>query len=323
MKKLLAKLAGVIFSPLTLLSAFWLRTVRRYLVTFFNGRSVLSRTIFTRVGVFPILDHYYEPLFQPSHLRFPLSKDRDLPGIEFNAAGQLSLLNRFNYNDEIVEISKRAQNELTFSFSKGPFRAGDAEYLYNIIRLYKPKRIVELGSGHSTLMAQHAIRKNAEEHGTYHCEHLCIEPYSNRWLEKLPVTVIRSQVETTDKHFFKELKANDILFIDSSHMIRPQGDVLFEYLEVLPVLNTGVLVHVHDIFSPKDYPADWLTKGLVFWNEQYLLEAFLSQNGSYKIVGALNYLKHHHWEEISLKCPMLSLDTEPGSFWIVRGEQGG
>jgi len=75
------------------------------------------------------------------------------------------------------------------------------------------------------------------------------------------------------------------LFIDSSHIIRPQGDVLFEYLEILPILNAGVFVHIHDIFTPKDYLSEWILDGKVFWNEQYLLEAFLSFNTCFKIMG--------------------------------------
>ena len=93
-------------------------------------------------------------------------------------------------------------------------------------------------------------------------------------LEKIGVTVIRQKVEGLGKAVFAELEKGDILFIDSSHIIRPQGDVLFEYLESLPSLNRGVIVHIHDIFSPKDYLKEWVTNEVRFWNEQYLLEAF-------------------------------------------------
>ena len=111
--------------------------------------------------------------------------------------------------------------------------------------------------------------------------------------------VIRQPVETVDKTIFTCLESNDILFIDSSHIIRPQGDVLCEYLQILPVLQPGVLVHVHDIFTPKDYLDEWLREQGLFWNEQYLLEAFLSGNTDYEIIAALNFLKHHHWDRIS------------------------
>jgi hypothetical protein len=123
-------------------------------------------------------------------------------------------------------------------------------------------------------MAARGIHQNHRDDPGYTCEHICIEPYEAQWLEKLDVTTIREPVERLDKSLFRSLEKNDILFIDSSHMIRPQGDVLFEYLEILPILQSGVLIHIHDIFTPKDYLEEWLSQEVRFWNEQYLLEAF-------------------------------------------------
>ena len=118
--------------------------------------------------------------------------------------------------------------------------------------------------------------------------------------------------------FFSILENGDILFIDSSHVIRPQGDVLFEYLEVLPSLNKGVIVHIHDIFSPKDYPEAWIKNEVKFWNEQYLLEAFLYSNTDWEIIGALNFLHHNYYEKLKETCCYLTPDREPGSFYIKK-----
>ena len=98
----------------------------------------------------------------------------------------------------------------------------------------------------------------------------------------------------------------------------PQGDVLFEYLELLPSLNRGVVVHIHDIFSPKNYKKQWLQDNICFWNEQYLLEAFLSHNRDWKIIGALNYLHNKHYEKLKSVAPFLKVDPEPGSFYIQK-----
>jgi len=125
-------------------------------------------------------------------------------------------------------------------------------------------------------------------------------------------------VEDVEPGFFSELEENDILFIDSSHVIRPQGDVLFEYLELLPSLNKGVIVHIHDIFSPRNYPEQWLKDEVRLWNEQYLLEAFLCHNSHWKIIGALNYLHHHYYEELKRVAPFLTPGHEPGSFYIQK-----
>lgn len=170
-------------------------------------------------------------------------------------------------------------------------------------------------------MARNAIEKNKLQDQHCQCEHICIEPYEIKWLEELDVTVIRKKVEDVDIDEFKRLKENDILFIDSSHMIRPQGDVLFEYLELLPILNSGVIIHVHDIFSPRDYPDAWIYEDHRLWNEQYLLEAFLSCNSEFRIIGALNYLFHHYRNEITAKCPILAAQRslrDPASFWMKK-----
>ena len=195
------------------------------------------------------------------------------------------------------------------------FESGDAEYWYQLIRSKKPRKIFEIGSGNSTLMAINAISMNKQDDPSYTCKHVCIEPYEMPWLEKTGVTVIRKKIEDVEISFFSELADCDILFIDSSHIIRPQGDVLFEYLQLLPSLNKGVIVHIHDIFSPRNYSNEWLMGDIRFWNEQYLLEAFLSHNTSWQIIGSINYLHHNHYKSLKKTCPFLTPDREPGSFY--------
>ncbi len=208
--------------------------------------------------------------------------------------------------------------EAAFFYDNGNFESGDAEYLYNIVRHFHPKRIVEIGSGYSTLMAREAIAQNMREDSAYVCDHTCIEPYEMPWLESVGVKVLRKKVEDIEPSFFDVLQENDILFIDSSHMIRPQGDVLFEYLEILPRLKKGVLIHIHDIFTPRNYPESWI-KNVWLWNEQYLLEAFLSYNDKFEILGALNYLSHHYEKQFADKCPIFKIKkNRPGSFWLRR-----
>ena len=137
-----------------------------------------------------------------------------------------------------------------FYHNNGSYSYGDAEYLYNIVRYFKPSKFIEIGSGNSTLMVRNAVKANQFENKNYTCNHTCIEPYEQPWLEQLDVKLIREKVEHLDYSIFKNLEKNDILFIDSSHIIRPEGDVLFEYLELLPLLKPGVIVHIHDIFTP-------------------------------------------------------------------------
>jgi len=300
--------------PFTFLSALWLKCLRLV------GISPLDDFFFMKIGVLPVIDHYYQPLINPKkHLIKSLRDDRDLPGIDFNTEAQLDLLSKFNYNDELIKFPLEKTKKVEFFYNNEWYETGDAEYLYNVVRHFKPGKIIEIGSGHSTLMVLNALEKNKEENSNYHCNHICIEPYERPWLEKRGVEVVRKKVETIDKAFFETLEANDILFIDSSHMIRPQGDVLFEYLEILPILKPGVIIHIHDIFMPKDYLNEWVYEHFL-WNEQYLLEAFLTFNDKFKIIGALNYLSFHYQKELAEKCPLFAQRThiEPRAFWMIK-----
>lgn len=303
--------AGV---PLTYLSATWLKFVKK------SATGRINEKIFMRLGILPVLDHYYQPLINPKkHLTKSLRDDRKLPGIDFNDGEQLNLLSKFTYREELLNFPLKKNNETEFYYDNGFYESGDAEYLYNVIRHFKPVRIIEIGSGHSTLMARNAISKNKLENPGYICHHICIEPFEQPWLEKVEIELIREKVENLDTAFFQKLESNDILFIDSSHIIRPQGDVLFEYLELLPTLKPGVIIHIHDIFSPKDYPDAWVFNHLL-WNEQYLLEAFLTFNTGFRIIGALNYLTHKHRNEFAEKCPVFANQPgrEPGAFWMTK-----
>jgi hypothetical protein len=228
------------------------------------------------------------------------------------------MLDTFSFSHELSDIPQDKPDTLEFYLRNGAFESGDAEYWYQLIRSMRPRRTFEIGGGNSTLLAIRAIRRNHEQDPHYRCKHVCIEPYEKPWLEETGVSVVRQRVEELSLEFFSELGDHDILSIDSSHMIRPQGDVLFEYLELLPSLNKGVIVHMHDIFSPKNYPKEWLEDQVRFWNEQYMLEAFLSHNNNWKIIGAVNYLRHHHYEKLKSVAPFLTPDREPGSFYIQK-----
>jgi len=311
LKKALIRLSPVIdvfLLPFAYSAALILLFVRRLGVE----RLRMSKSALLSVGVFPIRNHYYEPMFD---YRGTARKKRLLPGINLNVESQISLANSLTFTNELASILDESSHSLDFTINNRAFGPGDAEYWYQLIRHKKPRRIVEIGSGYSTLMAIKATERNGLEGSD--CEHVCIEPFEVPWLEKTGIAVLREKVEDAGFDAFSVLDDGDILFIDSSHMIRPGGDVLFEYLELLPVLKKGVIVHIHDIFTPADYPENWLKGRVRFWNEQYLLEAFLTHNPDWEIIGALNYLHHHH-DVLRQIAPSLTPSSEPGSFYIRK-----
>lgn len=308
-------LADLLATATILLLAPVLKFLGRYRVSLPRAQRMMDR-----IGVHVRSSHYYEPTYSDSDLPPETQLERPLPGLDLNAAGQLALLAQFSFQEELRAIPLDKSRPDSFGYRNNMYSVGDAEILYNMIRLMKPERIIEIGSGNSTLMARLAIEANLRGDPAYRCAHFCIEPYEMPWLERVGVTVLRQRVEQVDLEFFDALAANDILFIDSSHVIRPFGDVLREFHEIVPRLAPGVLVHVDDIFTPRDYPDHWLRAERRLWNEQYLLESFLAFNGSFEVICASNWLKHNHWDEFLRACPMMAHDPaqEPGNFWFRR-----
>jgi hypothetical protein len=304
----IAPVLDIVFFPIVLVGGILFAAMRRIGIQHFR----IGRKTLYFIGVFPIVDHYYEPLFNPRHLYSDLNRDRMLPGIDLNESGQLAFLENLEYGSELAGPAFESLVE------NGLFESGDAEYWYNVVRFIKPARIIEIGSGYSTLVTVQAVSRNREENPEYECRHICIEPYEMPWLENAGPEIVRSRAELAPATLFSQMGKNDILFIDSSHVIRPQGDVVFEFLELLPKLGSQVIVHVHDIFTPRDYPDRLIKQEVRLWNEQYLLEAFLTHNNQWRVLGALNFLKHHHYDQLLRVSPYLTKDREPGSFYLQK-----
>ena len=248
--------------------------------------------------------HYYEPVpdFQ-SITKGQLERRREFRSIDFRWDEQLQLLRELaNYRDEFSDTD----------FENDYFAGFDAAVYYSLIRHLKPKRVVEIGGGYSTRIADKALTLNADGGKL-----TCIEPHPEERLNglRVRVDVVQNRVEEIDVDFFSQLEANDILFIDSSHTVKFGSDVCYEFLEVLPIIKPGVWVHVHDIFFPHDYPAEWLLKRRLALNEQYLLEAFLSFNREFQVTLANHWLTLDHAGQVSELWPRECLSS---SFWFYR-----
>ena len=253
--------------------------------------------------------HYYEPIPDFREITVEqINRQRKYPAIDFAWDDQLALLDELaGYRNELLETS--------FDFDNAYFNGLDAAVYYSLIRHLQPQRIIEIGGGYSTRIADKALTQNKKG------QLICIEPYPEERLvgAELNVEIVRKRVEDVDVDFFSCLEANDILFIDSSHTVKFGSDVCYEFLEILPRLNPGVWVHVHDIFFPHDYPAEWLLDRRLALNEQYLLEAFLSFNTAFSVRLAnywlcLEYLDHaaRLWPKV------VSTNHRPASFWMKR-----
>lgn len=248
--------------------------------------------------------HYYEPLpdFR-SITTEQITRRRAYPAIDFNQEAQLNLITQLvQYRVEL--------EQLDFDFDNVFFSSFDAAVYYALLRHLQPQRVIEIGGGYSTQLAGKALTRNGKGRLT------CIEPFPEARLldAKLDIELIQTPVEQVDVDFFSCLEPNDILFIDSSHAVKFGSDVCYEFLEVLPRLKPGVWIHVHDIFFPHDYPAEWLLKRRMALNEQYLLEAFLAFNHSFATQLANYWICLDHEDAATRLWPT----TGASSFWMKR-----
>ena len=134
--------------------------------------------------------------------------------------------------------------------------------------------------------------------------------------------LIERPVQDVSLDFFEELGDGDILFIDSTHVLKIGSDVQYEYLEILPRLNHGVVVHVHDIFIPGEYPREWIDRSRFFWNEQYILQAFLAFNREYEVIWPGRFLQLFHADALRSAFPAFASSPKThSSFWLQRTKQ--
>ncbi len=209
-----------------------------------------------------------------------------------------------------------------------------------ILRHFKPRRVIEIGGGFTTRLMARAALRNARENAP--CEVISVDPFPDPVLSNgFPglAAVIPCPVQEVGLELFQSLDAGDVLFIDSSHVVNIGGDVVFEYLEIIPKLRAGVMVHAHDIFVPADYPRSLVLAGLCFWSEQYLLQAFLSFNPSFEVLwaGSAMHMFHRHalaelfpaWKDSYTRMPskkrqfiptMDGRHVWPSSFWFRKKE---
>ncbi len=258
--------------------------------------------------------HFYEPIPDTQSLPETLwSQPSKLVGINMNDSMQLDLLrNHFSkFRGEYETIPAEPPPGKLW-----PFHGTDVLVAYCMVRHFQPRRIIEVGSGFSSVVLGQAAAKNKSS-GL-----ICIDPFPHELIRKnnsIPAlrSLIETKVQDVDVEFFFQLESGDILFIDSSHTVKIGGDVNYLFLEVLPRLKAGVIVHVHDIFFPFEYRRDWTLEEFRFWTEQYLLQAFLIFNPEFEVLMANSYLNHSHSPDLKAAFPNLRRWVG-GSFWMRR-----
>jgi Methyltransferase domain len=262
--------------------------------------------------------HFYQPVPDTRALPETLwTRPSELVGIDMNESIQLDLLQKHfqKFRDEYEQFPTKPTGQPSrFHLNNHLFDGTDALVAYCMVRHFRPRLIIEIGSGFSSLVLNEGAAKN---NGS---ALICVEPFPHEFLKQgFPGlhSLIQKKVENVELGFFSQLVSGDILFIDSSHTVKIGGDVNYLFLEVLPRLKPGVIVHVHDIFLPFEYRRDWVMEKFRFWTEQYMLQSFLTFNSEFEVLMANSYLNHYHQEALKTVFPGLP-SYRGGSFWIRR-----
>jgi Methyltransferase domain len=273
-----------------------------------------------RLGLQVVVKSFYSPI--PDLKRIPESfweRENELTGIHFDLDHQLGYLDELRpYLAEFRPEEQANGDSDTYFLDNGSYGRVDADVLYAIVRAAKPKRIIELGSGYTTLVAAQACLENEREGAA--AEYAAFDPFPGTARPDLPglTELVRMPAEELPTERFATLGVNDLLIVDTTHTVKMGGDVNHVVLDILPTLGTGVLVHFHDIFLPWEYPRRWAEDYGLYWNEQYLLQAFLSLNDEFEILCALYALARRRPDKLRELIPSWRDDAVPGAFWIRR-----
>ncbi|GLC28490.1 class I SAM-dependent methyltransferase [Roseisolibacter agri] len=275
--------------------------------------------------------HFYSPIPSRSELQ---SREQvvfgeppgELPGIRLNEAGQRATLERLaeQLRDEPQLIEGWPGRR--YSFDNPAFSYCDALVWHAMLRLLRPKRVIEVGSGHSSCVLLDTNNSHLDD--SVACTF--IEPYPELLYrlmqpeDRESARVITSNLQDVPIETFTALESGDVLFIDSSHVSKTDSDVNYAFFEILPRLAQGVHVHVHDVFYPFEYPKEWVYQGRA-WNEAYLLRAFLQYNHTFEIMLWNSWVERQRrsWLEelmpLALRhAPEASPPTSAQSIWLVR-----
>jgi predicted O-methyltransferase YrrM len=291
-------------------------------------RSSPVRHVATHLHMAPWLfvppGHFYSPIPALDDVRcdeqrlFPAVVPHELPGIALNEVRQLAMLDELQPYYDSQPFDAEKTSNLRYWLENPSYGYSDAIFLHCMIRHARPRRIIEVGSGYSSCV----MLDTSELFFDNRIACTFVEPYPERLrsllrdddLERIEILDRRLQEITLDR--FRALEANDILFIDSTHVSKIGSDVNYIFAEILPALCPGVYVHFHDIIYPFEYPKEWIYEGRA-WTEAYLLRAFLTFNHAYEIVLFNTFLERFHRDRFVRKMP-LCLKNEGGSIWLLR-----
>lgn len=266
--------------------------------------------------------HFYSPIPSVEEVlkdeKRIWSDSEILPGIDLNEEEQLELLKSIVPLYKNIPFTAKRKDGLYYFFERGSYSYSDAIFLYLMLRHLAPSKVIEVGSGSSSCVMLDTNRHylNNKMSLTF------IDPFPNK-MPSIPkishgtTNLVPRRVQDVETDLFQTLGENDILFVDSTHVAKVGSDVNDIFFRILPNLRSGVYIHFHDIFFPLEYPKHWVISHGRYWNEIYLLRAFLQYNSAFKIVLMNTYISKHHASFIQANLP-LCLKNTGGSIWLKK-----
>jgi predicted O-methyltransferase YrrM len=256
-------------------------------VYYFVARTGVGADLCRKFRFQPIRLHYYQPI--PRYETLPdsiVTEAQTLPGIQLDRDRFSATLKHLSKKSAEAQWPDKAGALGQYYTNNDNFGFSSAALLHTMIRTHNTRKVIEIGGGFSSLISLHALRLNHGDNFRFDC----VEPYPWSWLEETlraqsGARLLKQPVEQLAPDMLADLAENDILFIDSSHCVRLASDVNFLYLQVIPRLKPGVIVHIHDIYIPYEYPrVHFHGRQKLFWNEQYLLQALLTDNPKLEVI---------------------------------------
>lgn len=271
-----------------------------------------------KTELFVPIGHFYSPVVDPASVDEEALQARTLADpaeIDMNYPGQIEMLRTLA--PHLAAGPDGRSPARRFRAPNDQFSLGDARMLHAFIAAFRPRTLVEVGSGHSSAVILDAM-------DTLRLDTRCIfiEPNTERLralmrpgdLER--ARLMEMPVQSVPLSLFESLAENDILFLDTSHVAKTGSDVLHEIFEILPRLKPGVIVHFHDVFSGFEYPREWAIEENRSWNEAYFLRAYLANNQKFEIVMHANALERRHSQALAEIAPGYKVDG--GSLWLRK-----
>jgi predicted O-methyltransferase YrrM len=269
--------------------------------------------------------HYHSPVAdlrevrdEARHAQLWPAQPRETPGLAWRDEAQVALCRDVFAHQERLDLAPVATGDpSTYFAANGQYPPLDAWILEAMLRHLRPRRMIEVGSGFSSLITARVNREFLD--GAL--DFTCIEPFPRDFLAGVPGIdlLVEQKVQDVDLDLYAGLGNGDVLFIDTSHTIKTGGDVPWIFHEILPRLADGVVVHVHDIFLPREYPELWVSDGWG-WSEQYLVHSFLLFNDVFELTFGARWMIEHHQDLLHSAFPgYAGYELEGASgLWIRR-----